>query len=264
MAGLLLLAGQGPRLYWRAAGAAFAREASVAGTLVALDGAATLEFPLAAGTVDYLRFDLPAVAGCYRMGPVALDGVGVEDLARRVVMVHGQRLQDPESATEVRVADWGSAPWFEVDVRDLPGAVRRNDASNVRIMVRKEHAAIEMDRRLDAALTQVSRQLEAHGQAIRSALEEVAAANSLAQLAAHDRLRAELLEVRSRIDRMGQGTAQSLAALAAQAESSRQELAALHQQLEAARSQLDFLTQYELNRSLVRRALRRVKRLFRP
>lgn len=89
------------------------------------------------------------------MGPVAIDGVGVEDLARRVVMVHGQHLQDPELATQVRVADWGSAPWFELDVRDLLGVAVQGGPINVRIMVRKEHAVIEMDRRLDAALTQV-------------------------------------------------------------------------------------------------------------
>lgn len=275
VAGLVLRPGRGPQLYRRCAGDAFPRDASVMGTLVDIGDAANLEFSVAPGTVDYLRFDLPAVAGCYRMGPVAIDGIRVEDLARRVVMVHGQRLQDPESAAEIRVADWSSAPWFELDVRALLGSAARAEPIKVRIAVRKEHAAIEMDRRLDAALAQVSRQLEAHGQAIRSAMEEVAAANSLAQLAAHDRLHAGLLEVHSRIDRLDRDTAQSLTALAAQAEafrqsstaqaeSSRRELAALHQQLEATRSQLDFLTQYELNRSLVRRALRRVKRIFRP
>lgn len=63
IAGLVLLPKCGPRVYYRAVGTAFSREALVTGTLVALEGPATLEFSLAAGTVDYLRFDLPAVAG---------------------------------------------------------------------------------------------------------------------------------------------------------------------------------------------------------
>lgn len=57
------------------------------GTLVGVDDAATLDFGPTAGAVDYLRFELPAVARCYRMGPVVIDGRMVDDLTRRVMLV---------------------------------------------------------------------------------------------------------------------------------------------------------------------------------
>lgn len=262
VAGLALLPERGPRLYYRRAGDAFSREGSVTGTLIGLDDAATLDFVLPIDTTDYLRFDLAAVAGCYRVGPVAIDGREVESLSRRVMMVHGRRLQNPDSASEIRLAEWSSAPWFEMDVRDLLGGRGGAGQAAVRVTVRKEHPAIETDRRLDAAAAEVSSQLEEHGRAVRSAITEVAASLSLAQQSAYQRIQGDILKADARVDRLGVETAQTLAGLAAQAENLGHEVAALRQNLDAARGQLDFLTHYELNRSFVRRALRRLKRIF--
>lgn len=262
VAGLALLPDRGPRLYYRRVGNAFSREGSVTGILVGLDDTATLDFVLPIGTIDYLRFDLAAVAGCYRVGPVVINGGEVENLSRRVMKVHGRRLRDPDSGAEIRLVEWGSAPSFEMDVRDLFG--ERDDAGQaaVRVTVRKEHSAVETERQLDAAVAEVSRQLEEHGKTVRSAINEVGASLSLAQQSAYQRIHGDVLKVDAHMDRLGVETSQTLAGLAAQAENLGHEVAALRQNLDAARGQLDFLTHYELNRSFVRRALRRLRRTF--
>lgn len=257
VAGLVLLPGRGPRLYHRCVGDGFSRDASVTGALVAIDHAATVEFLLPATAVDYLRFELPAIAGCYRVGQVVVGGEEVEDLSRRVMAMHGRRLQDPDSPSEIRLAGWSSAPSFELDVRDLSiGSGKVATAPvRVRVTLRKEHAGAEADQRLNLAVKELSRQLEERDNSMRAALTEAAASLSLAQQSAYQQIQSDIQKMDARIDRLGAEMAQTLASLAAHAEN-------LGQNLDAARGQLDFLTHYELNRSLVRRALRKVKRII--
>lgn len=251
IAGVVLLPDRRPRLCCRRVGEGFARDRWVTGTLVDIDDAADLAFELPSGRVDYLRFDLPAIAGCYRMGPVVIDGSEAEDLSRRVTLVHGRRLQDPDSAAEVRLAEWSSAPWFEMDVRGLLGTGGKAEPVAVRVKVRKEHFAGETERQLRATAAEIAGHVESQAEAVRGTIVEIAASASLAQQSRYRNLECSMADA-----------VQAMATLSLQTEDVKQELVTLRQQVDALRGQLDFLVNYEINRSLVRRALRKVKRAF--
>lgn len=119
VAGILLLPGRGPKLYFRGSDEAFDESRSVRGEVIGLADAAEVRFDVSGREgIQGIRLDIPSLAGTYRLFGLMIDGVAVPDLRRRLTAVHGQLL-DVGGDDKVIIALSGAAPFIELDVHGL-------------------------------------------------------------------------------------------------------------------------------------------------
>lgn len=185
-AGIVMDGASQPRLRCRRAGQAFAAGFSVGGVVEEIDAELRVRFAVPGDAVaDFVRIEIPALPGRYRIEAMSVGDVHVGDLARRVIDVRDQRLPI-EAPDKVRYGAESGRPSVEVDVSGLPGLQRTSSApTHVDIVIRREDAfralaeeAASHARDLSAQIAGQSRELTSlafrHNQELHRQAEELA------------------------------------------------------------------------------------------
>lgn len=119
VAGLALMPGGGPSMYTRGLNESFTADTRVRGRLVGLEDVAVIRFEMPPGNrADFIRLDVPALVGTYKLSRLVVDGEVVPDLRRRLVAVHGQSIEENDPGA-VLVSSPDFPPYVELDVSDL-------------------------------------------------------------------------------------------------------------------------------------------------
>jgi hypothetical protein len=142
IAGIVTSGASMPRLRCRRTGQAFAAGFSVGGTVEEIGESVKVRFLLSDPAVDFVRIEIPALPGRYRIESMDVAGERVGDLARRVIDVRGKRLHI-DAPDKVRHAAEGERPSVEIDVRDLQG-LRKKSSAQIDVVVRREDALMAL------------------------------------------------------------------------------------------------------------------------
>lgn len=165
-AGIVMEGALQPRLRCRRTGQAFAAGFSVNGTVEEIDAQLRVRFIVPAdAAVDFVRIEIPAVPGRYRIEAMRVGNVSVGDLARRVIDVRDRRLPI-EAPDQVRYAAESGRPSVEVDVRGLWKA--SSAPAQIDIVVHREDAFMALAEEAAAHARELSAQIAAQSRELTS------------------------------------------------------------------------------------------------
>lgn len=163
-----ILAGTGaPALGHRRVGEGYAAARTVYGSVLDVGESVTVRFALGGAiAIDFVRLDIPAIPGTYRIERIALRGIEIGDLARRVIAVR-DRLLDGAALHQIRYASDGLRPTVEIDLRGLAsGPAMRPEDDVIDVLVAREDAAVELR-------TAIASNAQAHADLVRKHAREL-------------------------------------------------------------------------------------------
>lgn len=165
-AGIVMEGALQPRLRCRRTGQAFAAGFSVNGVVEEIDAQLRVRFILPGdAAVDFVRIEIPAVPGRYRIEAMRVGNASVGDLARRVIDVRDRRLPI-EAPDQVRYAAESGRPSVEVDVRGLQKA--SSAPAQIEIVVHREDAFMALAEEAAAHARELSAQIAAQSRELTS------------------------------------------------------------------------------------------------
>lgn len=236
VAGVVLIPGGGPSLYGRSITQAFDPQRRVRGQVVGLDDVVVVRFDLSQlDEKAFVRIDVPAMPGTYRLSALAIDDVAVLDLRRRVIAVRGELL-DGTSSGAVTVSASDAPPYIELDVSDFAAS---------------SSLTISVGRDLRSGMGHGS---TAISEGLSRRLHDLEASVAAVQLASAEQAATITLRFERVINGLNQLNERA-ASTAATVDQTRAEL-------QQGRHELAALTQFEQGRGILRRIWRRLRRKF--